>query len=109
MVDTVRTKVATAAVATPKASSYLQQLCKHFGHKVPARFDAAEGRVAFAMGDCLLRASPDGGVLTMTVSAATDADLGRVQEIVGGHLERFAFREKLRVEWSPVHGRQDDS
>lgn len=103
MEDAVRTKVATATVATPKASGYLQQLCKHFAHKVPASFDATEGRVAFPMGDCRLNASPD-GVLTMTASAATAADLARVQAIVGGHLERFAFRETLAIAWIEAPG-----
>lgn len=98
MEDAVRTKAATATVATPKAGGYLQQLCKHFAHKVPASFDTTEGHVAFAMGECRLSASPD-GVLTMTASAATGADLARVQAIVGGHLERFAFRETLVIAW----------
>lgn len=102
MADSVETMAATAVVETPRASGYLQQLCKHFAHKAPTSFDASEGRVAFAMGECLLRASPDGGVLTMTASAATNADLEHVQEIVGGHLERFAFREQLHVTWSAV-------
>jgi uncharacterized protein len=43
-----------ASVATPHASRYLQQLCKHFAHKRPASFDARRGRIAFAIGLCEL-------------------------------------------------------
>lgn len=109
MADIAQMRFAKAVVETPKASGYLQQLCKHFAHKVPASFDGAEGLVAFPNGDCMLRTSPDGGVLTITVSAATNAHLESLQEIVGGHLERFAFREKLRVEWSAARAQQNDS
>ena len=31
---------------TPNASKYLQQLCKHFEHKVAVVFDESEGRAA---------------------------------------------------------------
>lgn len=93
-------KAAVAVVATAKASGYLQQLCKHFGHKIPASFDASEGRVTFPFGDCALAVSPAGDSLTLRVSAATAEDLERLQEVVGGHLERFAFREGLQVAWT---------
>jgi uncharacterized protein len=37
----------TGRSATPKVSQYLEQLCKHFGHKVEIRFDEHWGRIAF--------------------------------------------------------------
>ena len=36
----------TGLFATDKASRYLQQLCKHFGHKADVRFDATSGEAA---------------------------------------------------------------
>ena len=36
-----------AEIPTASASRYLQQLCKHFAHKLPVTFDPAEGRIGF--------------------------------------------------------------
>lgn len=88
---------ATSRVATPRASGYLQQLCKHFGHKVPASFDADQGRIAFPFGDCDLSAGE--GVLTLRLTAATPEALERLQSVIASHLERFAFREALEIRW----------
>lgn len=88
----------TALIDTPKASGFLQQLCKHFGHKVPAEFTEDQGRITFEMGTATLTAQ--GEQLRMTVEGADDAATIRLEEIMGGHLERFAFREELKVAWS---------
>ncbi|SON54589.1 hypothetical protein HDIA_1048 [Hartmannibacter diazotrophicus] len=87
----------TAEVPTASASKYLQQLCKHFQHKVPATFNAYAGRISFPAGDCDL--SADDGVLKMTVTAKVASDLAQLQDIVDRHLVRFAFREELKVVW----------
>jgi uncharacterized protein len=92
---------AKAVVATERASGYLQQLCKHFGHGAPVEFDATSGSIAFPFGTCTLSASP-ADRLSLRVAASTPEDLERTKEVVGGHLERFAFREGLHVEWTPV-------
>jgi hypothetical protein len=93
---------AAAEVRTPKASGYLQQLCKHFGHKLPVRFDDCAGRIEFPMGVCTLEAAPDAGILTLRASAASPEDLARLEDVVARHLVRFAFREALEVAWSPA-------
>lgn len=94
--------IARAQVPTQAASRYLQQLCKHFGHRVPATFDPAQGRIEFAMGLCTLRAGE--GALSLQAEAGDADDLRRLEEVVGSHLERFAFREGLRVDWTPAAG-----
>lgn len=94
--------VAAATVWTAKASSYLQQLCKHFAHKIPVEFDALAGRAEFPMGLCTFAADTEAGVLTLRASAASPEALARVKEVVGGHLLRFAFREDLAVNWEPA-------
>lgn len=38
--------ISTARLETANASKYLQQLCKHFAHKVEVRFDETEGHCA---------------------------------------------------------------
>ena len=89
----------TAEVATAHASRYLQQLCKHFGHKLPVNFDPQSGRVAFSAGDCRLQAGET--ALTMTVEAADEAGIAQLQDVVARHLVRFAFREELAFDWRP--------
>ena len=87
----------TTTVETPKASVYLKQLCRHFGHRVETTFDDHDGRISFAFGECELRASGDG--LELTAIAESREARERVESVVGSHLERCAFREELRVTW----------
>lgn len=90
----------TAYLATEKASRYLQQLCKHFAHKIPVSFDAANGRISFPGGDCDLEANEN--QLTLSVTAPDAEALAQLQDVVVRHLERFAFRESVQLEWSSV-------
>jgi uncharacterized protein len=88
---------AQARIETEQASKYLQQLCKHFQHKLPASFDATAGRIEFPAGETRLAA--DAQALTIALQAANADDLIRLKDVVARHLERFAFREALRIEW----------
>ncbi|WP_281858939.1 DUF2218 domain-containing protein [Litoreibacter halocynthiae] len=89
----------TARISTTRASTYLQQLCKHFGHKVEVQFDPTSGHISFPFGQCDLSATQDN--LDLTVSAETDADLSKTSRVIASHLERFAFRENPEFEWQP--------
>ncbi|WP_439596419.1 DUF2218 domain-containing protein [Falsiroseomonas sp.] len=91
---------AVAEVPTPQAGRYLQQLCKHFQHKLPATFDATTGHIPFPLGDCRLEARD--GVLWMEVTAADAEKLAQLQDVVARHLLRFAFREEMQVAWHPA-------
>jgi uncharacterized protein len=95
MTDPVRR--AEARVATENASKYLQQLCKHFQHKLPASFDPAAGAITFPMGEVKLAAEPQ--TLALALESASDEDLERLKDVVARHLLRFAFREELTVDW----------
>jgi hypothetical protein len=76
---------------------YLTQLCKHFQHKRPVAQEGATGHIAFAAGDCLLRAGP--GALTLSLEAEDAPRLAQLQDVVARHLLRFAFREDMRIDW----------
>ncbi len=89
---------AIATVRTDAGSRYLQQLCKHFAHKLPARFDPQHGRIEFPAGLCTLAAAPDG--LTLTVETPDADSLARLTDVVARHLQRFAFREEPAVAWT---------
>ncbi len=84
-------------VETGNASSYLQRICKHFGHKLEVEFAPEEGSIAFEFGRAELQAGPDG--LTMTALAENEENLTRLRRVLSSHLERFAFREDLKIDW----------
>lgn len=86
----------TATITTSRASSYLQQFCKHFGHKVPVEFTPHAGKITLPFGTCTLKAEDD--TLTLAVDAENDA-LEQMQKVIGDHLARFAFRENPEIEW----------
>ena len=92
---------AQAHYTTAHGSKYLQQLCKHFAHKVEVDFTPTEGQAALPPGPATLRANADG--LHMHVSAEDDAGLAQAKHIVEIHLVKFAFRENLeRLDWQPA-------
>ena len=88
-----------AEVATDRPSPYLLQVAKHFRHKLDVSFDEREATIAFASGRCDLHAAD--GVLVLEATAPTPADLERVQQVIGSHLERFGRRDGLAVSWAP--------
>ena len=87
-------------IATPSASKYLQQLCKHWSHKFAVNFTPENGRVPF--GDnraATFEATQD--TLTMRIEAADAETLARLEGVVVEHLKRFSFREDLgEIAWS---------
>jgi len=93
-------KYANARVETERASNYLQQLCKHFAHKLTVEFTPERGRIEFSIGTCRLAAKDR--VLTLDAEAQDDANLAQLQGVVDRHLIRFAFREELRIAWTPA-------
>ncbi|MEM6384381.1 MAG: DUF2218 domain-containing protein [Pseudomonadota bacterium] len=81
---------------TANASRYLQQLCKHFGHKVPTQFTPTEGHVSLPWGECDLTATDS--ALTLQASAA-QSKLPKIERFLADHLARFAFREPHTLVW----------
>lgn len=88
---------ATATITTANASKYLQQLCKHWSHRLETEFDAINGRVNFESAAAHFNADADH--LTVSIIAADIATLDRLEPVVAGHLQRFAFREPLGIAW----------
>jgi len=88
-------------VPTQSASRYLQQLCKHWAHKMDVSFTPQEGTVPFKDGLC--RFNADEGGLSIHIEAADNATTSRLGRVVIEHLQRFAFREELAAPvWRPV-------
>lgn len=87
----------TARFATPRASRYLQQMCKHFAHKVPATFDETHGEVVLPHGRCVMDA--DAEVLTLSCEANEPDREPLLVKVVEVHLMRFAWKEPAELEW----------
>ncbi len=86
-----------AQIATALAQRYLTQLCKHFEHRLPARYWAEWGSIEFPTGICRLEAKPN--LLIVRAEAKDEAALGEIEAVVARHLERFAFRNKPEIAW----------
>lgn len=86
-----------ARITTGNGSRYLQQLCKHFAHKLPTTFDPATGRIDFPLGPVRLAADAIG--LDLSLGTATADGRATLEDVVSRHLVRFAFRETLEVAW----------
>ena len=87
----------STTIKTQKASGYLQQLCKHFSHKIEVKFDGQDGWIEFAFGRAELRADED--VLTLVANSQNPENLDKLKKVLASHLERFAFRESLKIKW----------
>lgn len=88
-----------ATVPTAHASRYLQQLCKHWAHKLEVSFTAERGVVTFSEGTvATMEAVPDG--LAVGIAAPDLETLEQMKGVVARHLDRFAFREApLPFDW----------
>ncbi|EYD74902.1 hypothetical protein Rumeso_03543 [Rubellimicrobium mesophilum DSM 19309] len=83
----------TGTYETPNASRYLQQLCKHFGHKVEASFDETSGTIAFPAATATLAATSS--ALSVALDVQDPGQVARMREVIDSHLKRFAFREEF--------------
>jgi hypothetical protein len=83
---------ATATIATTHGSRYLQQLAKHWSHKLEVAFDATHATIRFPNG---VVASLDAGdaALVVHLDAADAEHIEGMKRVVADHLDRFAFRE----------------
>lgn len=86
-----------AVVPTERAQRYAKQLASHLSRKLTIDGEGEKYLIRFETGQCELECSAD--ALTMSASAADPETLGRVQDVVGRHLEKFGVRDGLSVSW----------
>jgi uncharacterized protein len=97
--------IAKASVPTANANKYLQQLCKHWSHRLEVDLSDRKGVVRFPAAVVDLEADED--ALRVTIASEKSEEVERMKGVVASHLDRFAFREApLRFDWSgPEDGR----
>ena len=81
----------TGQFDTANGSKYLQQLCKHFAHKIEVTFSETKGTIRFEFGTAHVAA--DGVGLTVRFDLDSPDTEDRARMVIDKHLARFAFRE----------------
>jgi len=88
-----------AVVPTENGWKYLQQLCKHWSHKLDVELGEKSGVVRFGEAVATMRA--DDQALTVEIEASSPDVLERMKGVVSSHLDRFAFGEAPRpLDWN---------
>ncbi|KPF41153.1 DUF2218 domain-containing protein [Rhizobium sp. AAP43] len=94
-------KTVKAVIPTENGWKYVQQLCKHWAHKLDVELGEQKGIVRFAEATAVMTC--DASSLTVDIEAASDDVLERMKGVVASHLDRFAFREApLPFDWTPA-------
>jgi uncharacterized protein len=95
--------IATASVPTANAGKYVQQLCKHWSHKLEVDLSEGRGVVKFPAVVATFDAGAD--ALQVTIEGEESAAVERMKSVVASHLDRFAFREApLPFDWKGLPG-----
>ena len=96
--------IARGRAKTASGSTYLQQLCKHWGHKFEVEFSGNRGTVRLPCAVAAMEASAD--ALLVTIETDDTESVEQLKEVVANHLDRFAFREApLPCKWSSTEDR----
>ena len=85
--------VTSARYATAHGSKYLQQLCKHFSHKVELTYDATSASVPLPSAQVTMAA--DAEALEVRIAAEDIKSMIQARFVIDSHLVPFAAREKF--------------
>lgn len=102
-----RTIGSRADVATGAPARYAKQLISHLGRTVPFTGDATTSPATAVIGAATAGIVVGNGVLTLLAAADDEESVARVEQVLGGHLERFAQRDGLTVRWLRTHPTSD--
>lgn len=90
------TRMATAQ--TRKAKDYMRKLCIHWSHKFAVTYDDSQGQIDFGeQRTAELKVGAE--ELQVTVTAADDAQVDKLADIVAEHIIRYAQKESLTFDW----------
>ena len=95
--------ISTARYATPNAAKYVQQLAKHFAHKIEVASDAETAAFEMEAGSVRLRAEE--GAFVARVEAEDAKGIINLRYVIDKHLVIFAFRDGFTgLEWRMADG-----
>jgi hypothetical protein len=87
-------------VPTAEAARYVEQLCRHWAHRLVVERSGQDARIVLPSG-AVVGLLPTQAALEIELAASTPADLAEAKEVIRSHLDRFAFRESpLTFNWA---------
>ena len=90
----------TTTVPTENGWKYLQQLCKHWAHKLKVELDEQNHKATVTFDEATASMECDASSLTVRIATEDPSKLETYQGVVASHLDRFAFREApLPFDW----------
>ena len=93
--------VTVATYPTVHGPKYLQQLCKHFAHKVAVTHDETTGRAVFPTGTAEM--SADETAIRFRIEAPDAKSMIQARFVIDSHLVTFAHREHFTgLTWQMV-------
>lgn len=90
-------KQSTTTIDTLAGSQYIGKLCRHFRHKIETEYTPTTGLATFPSGTCRMAATP--AQLTFDITADSFESVEKIKGVLIRHLEKFAYKEKLVIEW----------
>lgn len=94
-----------ALVPTQRPARYGKQLVNHLGRKQGGEWDESTHTGWVVLGDGRLEASVANEFLDLQLTAP-EADLARLEDVVGRHLVRFGARDELVCAWTRADGNE---
>lgn len=92
------TLTSRADVATDAPARYAKQLLSHLGRKVEFVEEPPTTWTAHVMGS-VARVTVGNNVLVLQAEGPDEESVGRIEQALGNHLERFGQRRQLTVSW----------
>lgn len=86
------TVTTTGFVSTPKGDRYIQQLVKHWSHKLSITESDGAAIIPFNA-EVVLTLTPSAAGIAMRLTAPNAEEDTRYRKVFESHLDRFAFRE----------------
>ena len=87
-----------ADVTTAAPARYAKQLVSHLSRKVAFTTDGDTSTVR--LGEATGQVVVGDGVLVLLASGPDQEAVAQVEDVLGGHLERFGARDGLTVDWT---------
>lgn len=95
---------AKGLAACEKPERYIQQLVKHWGHKMATTYDEGDGMGVFPFSEhtTAVMTAREGGI-ALTLTTADREENERMRGVIERHIDRFAFREApLTYTWEEI-------
>ena len=87
---------------TDSPERYAKQLVSHLGRKITFTEDSGTSSAQLGTATAGIGVAP--GLVVLTAEGPDEADVERVQSVLGSHLERFGTRAELVVRWTRTAG-----